>query len=55
MVEADGVALLQSRWTVRGPEVKLSGRTADVLRRQPDGTWVYVIDSPFGGSEVPAA
>lgn len=26
-----------------------AGRTADVLRRQSDGRWLHVIDSPFGG------
>jgi uncharacterized protein (TIGR02246 family) len=53
--EAGGVALVLARWTVKGKDaegnpVELGGRTADVLRRQPDGSWLYVIDSPFGGA-----
>ncbi len=52
--EAGDIALLRSSWTVEGtgPDgapVSFAGRTADVLRRQPDGGWLYVIDSPFGG------
>jgi ketosteroid isomerase-like protein len=31
-----------------GPIV-MNGRTADVLRRQAAGTWLVVIDDPFGG------
>ncbi len=32
-----------------GP-VDLHGTTAEVLRRQSDGTWKYLIDAPFGGN-----
>ena len=31
-----------------GNPVDLRGRTAEVVRRQPDGTWKYVFDHPFG-------
>jgi ketosteroid isomerase-like protein len=49
------VALVCASWTVQGTEpggepVALAGRTADVLRRQADGSWRYLIDSPFGGA-----
>jgi ketosteroid isomerase-like protein len=33
-----------------GNPVKLEGLTAEIARRQPDGTWKYVIDHPFGGA-----
>jgi ketosteroid isomerase-like protein len=33
-----------------GNAVDLHGVTSEVLRRQTDGTWKYVIDHPFGGS-----
>lgn len=46
------VALLASSWKLegeqRGEPYQTTGRTADVVRRQPDGSWLYVIDSPFG-------
>jgi uncharacterized protein (TIGR02246 family) len=49
VVQADGVALLSSTWRLHGPSVDITARTADVLRRQSDGRWLYVIDAPFGG------
>jgi ketosteroid isomerase-like protein len=56
---AGDVALLCSSWTLAGsgPDgapFQLAGRTADVARRQADGTWLTVIDSPFGGAAAPA-
>jgi ketosteroid isomerase-like protein len=46
------IALLASSWKLdgeqRGEPYQTTGRTADVVRRQPDGSWLYVIDSPFG-------
>jgi uncharacterized protein (TIGR02246 family) len=46
------LALLRARWTLKGttPDgepVDVDGFTADVVRRQPDGTWRYVIDDPY--------
>ena len=52
--QAGGVALLSAKWTLtggRGPDgqqMDLSGQTSDVIREQPDGSWLFVIDSPFG-------
>jgi uncharacterized protein (TIGR02246 family) len=50
--EASGVALVVNRWSLRGqgPEgpVEMGGRSADVLRRQSDGTWRVLIDDPWG-------
>ena len=31
-----------------GTPVMLTGRYADVLRRQDDGSWRFVIDNPWG-------
>jgi len=39
----DGLALASCAWSV-GP---LAGTTAEILRRQSDGTWKYVLDNPF--------
>ncbi len=49
-VEYGDVALLSNDWTFTTPDFELSGSTAEVARRQPDGTWLYAIDNPVGGS-----
>ena len=53
VIQADDVALVSGSWTLTGtgPDgepVTLDGRVTDVVRRQPDGTWRWVIDAPFG-------
>ena len=47
VVEMGDVALLSNEWHFRADEVELSGITAEVARRQPDGRWLYVIDNPY--------
>lgn len=54
VVQADDVAIVYTKWSLAGtgPEgtaVNMSGQATDVMRRQPDGTWLCVIDNPFGG------
>ena len=50
------IALMHSSWTQVGTgedggKVSFSGITAEVVRRQADGTWKYVIDDPWGVAE----
>lgn len=50
------IALLQGSWTLstadrEGEPVELASRTAEVVRRQPDGSWLYVADHAFGSDE----
>ena len=53
VLEVDDLALVVGVWSfdVTGPggePVRLEARNADVLRRQADGTWRFVIDNPWG-------
>ena len=53
LAEAGGIALTTSKWVLEGtgPDgkpMKTEGQSAEVTRRQPDGTWLFVIDNPHG-------
>jgi ketosteroid isomerase-like protein len=53
VVETDGIALLRGSWSVEnmtpvGKAVTMKGHSIEVARRQPDGSWLFVIDHPFG-------
>jgi uncharacterized protein (TIGR02246 family) len=50
--ECDGLALLHGRWSRKGKgsdgaKIHMTGRNSEVVRRQPDGTWLFIIDNPF--------
>lgn len=56
VVYAGDVALVSNRWVLDGaaPDgkpVRLSGRSADVLRLGDNGQWRIVIDDPWGGGQ----
>ncbi|WP_028778027.1 YybH family protein [Shimazuella kribbensis] len=46
----DDIALLQAKFVLKDAgekEVLAEGVTSEVLRRQADGSWRYIIDRPF--------
>jgi ketosteroid isomerase-like protein len=53
VLEVDDLALVVGVWSFDGTgpggePVRLEAKNADVLRRQTDGTWRFVIDNPWG-------
>jgi uncharacterized protein (TIGR02246 family) len=55
VLEAGDVALVTNRWKLNGtgPDgapLELAGVSADVMRRQPDGTWRILVDDPWGAA-----
>lgn len=55
MESQDGLALLHGEWTVNreptmGPASSTRGISAEVVRRQGDGTWRFIIDNPYAPS-----
>jgi uncharacterized protein (TIGR02246 family) len=51
VLETDAVALVVNAWRMTGQDpsgspVEMSGRSADVVRRQPDGRWLVAVDKP---------
>ena len=42
----EGLAVLHASWTLRHDGSARAGLSTEVVRRQPDGTWLFVIDEP---------
>jgi uncharacterized protein (TIGR02246 family) len=47
------IALTTAKWELEGTgadgkPVQMSGQSVEVSRRQADGTWLFVIDTPWG-------
>jgi ketosteroid isomerase-like protein len=51
-IELGDLALMFGSWSLsaEGPDgpIALTGASAEVARRQPDGSWLLVIDHPTG-------
>lgn len=47
-----GLALLLSPWTLRGQApagpFERAGQTCDLARQQVDGSWLLIVDNPYG-------
>ena len=42
-----GLAVLHGDWVVERAELVTRGLSTEVVRRQSDGTWLFVIDNPY--------
>lgn len=55
----DDIAVHTTPWTMTGKtpdgqEIAQSGLSIAVLRRQDDGSWLMIIDNPYGDLVIPA-
>lgn len=53
VIESEGVAVLYNDWHSRttaadGTVTETTGKALEIVRRQPDGRWLFAIDDPFG-------
>lgn len=53
VLESGEIALLSGEWQLVGTDpsgeaLEMGSRSAEVARRQSDGSWLYVADHPFG-------
>jgi uncharacterized protein (TIGR02246 family) len=53
VLQVGELALTSHAWKATGESpggpVELAGHAVEVVRRQADGTWLFVIDDPYGG------
>lgn len=52
IVKTGDIALIYGAWTMQGTgadgkPTQMQGQSTEVLRRQADGTWRYLVDDPF--------
>lgn len=52
-VTASDLALSTVKWTLKGTSpdgqpVQMEGTSSDILRKQADGRWLFMIDNPWG-------
>jgi len=55
LAQAGDTALVSATWQLSltgsdGKPATMSGTSVEVLRRQPDGRWLFAIDFPFGAA-----
>jgi uncharacterized protein (TIGR02246 family) len=53
VIPSGDVALLHGMWLLTGASpdgspLELAGRNTEIVRRQADGSWRFVVDNPFG-------
>jgi ketosteroid isomerase-like protein len=46
IIEAGDIALMHTKWKISSPQ-PMSVYAIEVARRQPDGTWCWLIGDPF--------
>ncbi len=51
----EDIALLRARFSLKtkksnGEPLEITGHTSEIVRRQKDGSWLYIVDHPFGAN-----
>ncbi len=57
VAQSGDTALLHSKWTMKsldeaGNTIDIEGSGVEVVRRQADGTWKFIIDNPWGTTDA---
>lgn len=53
----ENIALLRAHFILHatnpdGSPMQLEGHTSEIVRKQPDGSWLYIVDHPFGADKL---
>jgi len=49
----DNITAWVDEWTMKatlpdGPKLEMRGTSSDILKKQPNGNWAYLVDNPYG-------
>ncbi|MDF2681655.1 MAG: hypothetical protein K0R47_2845 [Brevibacillus sp.] len=49
----ENIALLRAHFILQtkgadGSQIQIQGHTSEIVRKQQDGSWLYIVDHPFG-------
>jgi ketosteroid isomerase-like protein len=55
IINLGDIALSIAKWSVKGTSpdgkpVQLGGTSSDILRKQADGRWLFLLDNPWGAA-----
>ena len=53
----ENIALLRGHFVLQienpdGVPTEIQGHTSEIVRQQSDGSWLYIVDHPFGADEL---
>ena len=56
-LEVGDLAAWVDEWTLQatlpdGTHLDMKGVSSDIMKRHPDGTWVYLVDNPYGAAAL---
>ncbi len=54
-VEFENIALLRADWKIEthnenGDVAEIKGSSTEIVRKQENGSWLYIVDNPFGAN-----